>query len=68
MEWCTSGYLVLKKYLEIYVDYIEVFTSPCLDLRGRIVLISKVSFFSGVEVVVFSWEPYYLWKFRVIHL
>ena len=32
-------------YLEICFDYIDMLCSPSLDLRGRLVLASKVSFF-----------------------
>lgn len=34
-----------EKYLEICSDYIDIFLSPTLDLRSRIVIASKVSFF-----------------------
>jgi hypothetical protein len=34
-----------EMYLEICSDYIDMFCSPSLDLRGRLVLASKVSFF-----------------------
>ena len=32
-------------YLEVCSNYIDIFLSPSLDLRSRIVLASKVSFF-----------------------
>ncbi len=35
-----------KFYLKICVDYIEIFMSLTLDLQSRIILASKVSFFS----------------------
>ena len=44
-----------EKYLEICANYIDIFLSPRLDLRSRIVLSSKVSFF------------FCLWKLWFVH-
>ena len=39
---CCLGTLI---YLEICSNYIDIFLSESLDLRGRVVLATKVSFF-----------------------
>ena len=44
-----------EKYLEICANYIDIFLSPRLDLRSRLVLCSKVSFF------------FRLWKLWFVH-
>lgn len=41
-----------EMYLEIFSDYIDMFCSPSLDLRGRLVFASKVSFFLFMETMV----------------
>ena len=38
-----------EMYLQICGDYINIFASPVLDVRSRIVLASKVHFFLGFE-------------------
>lgn len=51
-------------YLEICFDYIDMLCSPSLDLRGRLVLASKVSFFfSFIETMVSPWLSLEWWKF-----
>jgi hypothetical protein len=48
-------------YLEICANYIDIFLSPILDLRSRIVLCGKVSFFSGFGDYGFRMEIMVCW-------
>ena len=43
-----------EMYLRICADYIDIFASPVLDVRSRVVLASKVSFFFRLWKLWFS--------------
>jgi hypothetical protein len=45
MIYTKSGSLRWEMYLQICADYIDIFLSPRLDLRSRLALAAKVSFF-----------------------
>lgn len=42
-------------YLEVCANYIDIFASPLLDLRSRLVLAAKVSFFPPLEALAPTW-------------
>lgn len=51
-------------YLEICATFIDMFCSPRLDLRSRIVLCGKLSFFfSNLEAMAAAWRSWCLGKF-----
>ena len=53
-----------EKYLEACANYVSIFCSPRLDLRSRLVLASKVSFFLGFGSCGLVMETTKLWGIR----